>query len=91
MTTKEGYKSGRKAFQAIRLKTSVMQLMSIPDDEVDEKLEALYNPLVKSLGQKDADEVFAEAIKDAGEKFANVMDNGMAEIMKNKLDVDTVK
>ncbi len=80
-TQSESIKSARKKFMIMRVRTSVMQILNTPDEDVDAELEKLLKPLVKIFGAKEGEEILLEAIAEAGENFQRVMDTAMAEIM----------
>lgn len=84
MTQAEALKSARKRFMVTRLKVTVLQILNIEDDKVDAELEKLLKPLTKTFGAEVATEILNEAIDAAGDKFGEIMDAGMKQIMSNK-------
>lgn len=87
-TQSESIKSARKKFMIMRVRTSVMQILNTPDEDVDAELEKLLKPLVKIFGAKEGEEILLEAIAEAGENFQRIMDTAMAEIMADNREND---
>jgi len=86
MTTKDNLKSARKKFMVMRVKNSVMQMMNVSDEEVDSKLGELLNPLMKTFGEKEGQEILDEAILSADEQFTASIRQAIVEATRTEME-----
>lgn len=73
MAAKDQLKSARKLFLIMKVKTSIIQLNGIADEEIDVELEKIRASLAKTFGDNEALEILESSIKAADDELSKIM------------------
>ena len=87
MTQKNNIKSARKQFQVMRLKTTMLQMMKMDQEEADQKFDELSKSLTKTFGEQDAADILCDAAAAADKQFAD----SMSSLAAARINFDTEK
>jgi hypothetical protein len=79
MATADQLKSGRKKFMVMRVKSSIMQILNTPDEDVDTELNKLLDPLMKTFGDDEGQEILNLAIEAADRQFTEAIQQAIVE------------
>ena len=82
MPGKDQLKSARKLFMVNRVKSQIMQLNDVKNEDIDTKLQELLTPLQKTFGEKEGLEILENAIVAADEVITDAIGKAVSDQVK---------